>query len=1054
METRLGITGLVAVILGLSSVSAAGQVLNGEHSFIDGEWDYRPIPLRIGFGENQDASLNLQQARLLSGEGARVADSFGSGTPNTVAIEMDDASQLSFEFDVDGLADVLGYDGTVELNLNGGPTEDGLHPPPVTARAWALSDAETGEVLASFAGDAYRKSASITKAMCALVVIRLIESDPNVLDEVIVFSERASAASGSHTGLTAGEALTVRDALYGLMLPSGNDAGNAIAEHFRDRFDPPDPPVSSTWPERVNFVAEMNRVAAEIGMEDTIYRIPFGDGGGASDHTTTAKNLLLLGRYAFSYPLFRQVVGTSRHTADVILPSGGTRQVTWNNTNQLLARNGYDGIKTGTTATAGACLLSTGTKGPGRIYLAVLGSASSALRYTDSEALYDWAWQHFYDADGVRRPEVAAIGGTIGGNLRTRRVTLAARPESSVTVNLDGPRAIWHARSRHLDIGMRGHAEVNLRNGATLIDTQRVVVGGTRWNDNLFPEAGGTGSLLIDGPGTMALAHFGDTNGLVSVGRRGTGTLTVSNGGRFEASRHPTSGVDLWVGNREGGDGSLLIKSGGVFNADGILRLASNGADRGLARIADTGSALNIFGSTSFVGNTPRGAENPEAIGILEVLNGGAATFETSLRIANQSSSVGEVTVSGPGSRIDLGTFIQVGFNGNGTLRVADGGRIHVPDTSESFSSFGREAGHGDVTIEGTGSELVVPRLFIGSTANLTPTGGSATVRIRNGGHLRIDRAFGVRGGSRIELTGGGITLESDVADFGGNSQLSGHGTFTGDLRISGGAGIRGEDFGISIDGTVAGSGAIERSILGGLNLSPGNPMRLDFVVFKPGAEVSLAINDLEGVENLVTVGNGADFRNADLTITFEPFPPAETWASRIFDVTGTGNPPIAFRSLNLPEGWVLDDGLLRHQSARSLFEQWILSHGLTGPDASPGANPAGDGFSNRDKFAFGLDPTIPATALAALEREPNLLLIRWNRSSASSVSYQLQRISALGTGNWENVPASAPALMSEPDLNPPDGYDRVEWRVDVSQEEQDKSFYRVVAVLDEDALP
>ena len=68
--------------------------------------------------------------------------------------------------------------------------------------------------------------------MTAWVVLRLAADDPKVLDEVVTFSERADKTTGSSAKLNAGEKLPVRELLYGLLLPSGNDAAVALAEHF------------------------------------------------------------------------------------------------------------------------------------------------------------------------------------------------------------------------------------------------------------------------------------------------------------------------------------------------------------------------------------------------------------------------------------------------------------------------------------------------------------------------------------------------------------------------------------------------------------------------------------------------------------------------------------------------------------------------------------------------------------------------------------------------------------------------------------------------------
>ena len=65
----------------------------------------------------------------------------------------------------------------------------------------------------------------------------------------------------------------------------------------------------------------------------------------------------------------------------------------WNNTNELLELEGYDGVKTGTTDAAGSCLVSHGQRGEQQLIVVVLGSAASEARYADTRNLFRWAWQ-------------------------------------------------------------------------------------------------------------------------------------------------------------------------------------------------------------------------------------------------------------------------------------------------------------------------------------------------------------------------------------------------------------------------------------------------------------------------------------------------------------------------------------------------------------------------------------------------------------------------------------------------------------------------------------
>jgi D-alanyl-D-alanine carboxypeptidase (penicillin-binding protein 5/6) len=265
----------------------------------------------------------------------------------------------------------------------------------VSARAWAIADGGTGEVLWGLNEDEPRKTASTTKIMCAWVVIQLAAADASVLDEVVTFSRLADATGGSTAGVREGERVPVRELLYGLLLPSGNDAGNALAEHFNDRLQQPEDPELRDSPAlatRAGFVAEMNRHARRLGMARTTYRSPYADGGSASQFTSTARDLLRLAWHAMQDPLFRQYVGTRRHRCVLETPDGGERVVVWRNTNQLLPIEGYEGVKTGTTGQAGACLVSSGRRGKDHLLVAVLGSAASPCRYYDTRNLFRWAW--------------------------------------------------------------------------------------------------------------------------------------------------------------------------------------------------------------------------------------------------------------------------------------------------------------------------------------------------------------------------------------------------------------------------------------------------------------------------------------------------------------------------------------------------------------------------------------------------------------------------------------------------------------------------------------
>ena len=257
-------------------------------------------------------------------------------------------------------------------------------PPFVTAKAWAVADGQTGKLVGGFKEADRRPMASTTKIMTAHLVLELAAKDPKVLEEVVTFSERAAKTPGSAAKLNAGDRLPAGELLYGLMLPSGNDAAVALAEHFGARFQ------GGKGDGLECFVAELNRRAKEYGLKETAYKDP---NGLSRENTSSARDLVALTCRVMKDERFRKYVNTRRHTGSVTGPGGEKREVTWANTNQLLGTEGYDGVKTGTTTPAGACLVASGRRGSDHVIVVVLGSTSSDARYTDSRNLFRWAWR-------------------------------------------------------------------------------------------------------------------------------------------------------------------------------------------------------------------------------------------------------------------------------------------------------------------------------------------------------------------------------------------------------------------------------------------------------------------------------------------------------------------------------------------------------------------------------------------------------------------------------------------------------------------------------------
>ncbi len=288
------------------------------------------------------------------------------------------------------------------------PAESLEGPPIVTAAAWGIADAAAGGLLWSHAANERRHPASITKVMTAVVACEMVREHPEWLEEPLVFSRRADEMPGSTAEIREGESVSLREALYGLMLPSGNDAAVAIGEHLGGRCpvvaprseeeggNAPEEEDSSTDP-LDRFVARMNRTAVRLGMQDSQFRNPHGLTH--PEHLSTVQDLVRLATHALSLPLLRDVAGTRQRGCEVVSKAGYRRNLLWKNTNQLLGLDGYEGLKAGTTDAAGSCLVACGTRGEHRLVVVTLGADSDTACYADSRNLFRHAWKELEKSD-------------------------------------------------------------------------------------------------------------------------------------------------------------------------------------------------------------------------------------------------------------------------------------------------------------------------------------------------------------------------------------------------------------------------------------------------------------------------------------------------------------------------------------------------------------------------------------------------------------------------------------------------------------------------------
>lgn len=235
--------------------------------------------------------------------------------------------------------------------------------PAVSAPEGIVMDGWTGQVLWARRPNIPRYPASTVKIMTALIVLR----SRIPLQTMVTVSPIAVSYRGSTAGLYVGERITVWNLLHGMMLPSGNDAAAQLAET-----------VGHTIPA---FVARMNVMAHRLGLRHTHYLSPNGfDQWG---QVTTPRDLARLAAIAMHNTVFARIVRTRSWTVRV----RGVVIHHWLNLNQLLwASKEVDGVKTGTTPGAGACLVVSLRSGKRWIIVVLMGDSEPA-RFPDGWAL-------------------------------------------------------------------------------------------------------------------------------------------------------------------------------------------------------------------------------------------------------------------------------------------------------------------------------------------------------------------------------------------------------------------------------------------------------------------------------------------------------------------------------------------------------------------------------------------------------------------------------------------------------------------------------------------
>jgi len=282
------------------------------------------------------------------------------------------------------------------------PAARALH----AARAYAIIDAKTGFVLDQQQPREKRQVSSLTKVATAMVVLDWAEKHNGDLNQVAAIPPEALVGTGENLiGFQPGDTITLRDLLYAALVQSDNVAAYALANHVGVRLQSIVPGATGT-PVGV-FVGQMNTLAKILKMERTHFMNPHGiDTTERSMPYSTASDMARLTRYAVNKAGFRFYV--SQKERQISFNRGGKKLgYMLRNTNELLGRDGVDGVKTGRTTRAGDCLILSAQREsqvvkdpsgrtivtPRQLIIVILGSTD---RFGEGAGLLARGWQ-LYD---------------------------------------------------------------------------------------------------------------------------------------------------------------------------------------------------------------------------------------------------------------------------------------------------------------------------------------------------------------------------------------------------------------------------------------------------------------------------------------------------------------------------------------------------------------------------------------------------------------------------------------------------------------------------------
>jgi D-alanyl-D-alanine carboxypeptidase (penicillin-binding protein 5/6) len=274
------------------------------------------------------------------------------------------------------------------------PKKEANRPPQLESRSWGLIEARSGDVLTSHALGRPLPIASTTKLMTAYVALKDLP-----LDKIVRAQPYEPEYGESLMGLRAGQRISVRDLLYGLILRSGNDAAHTLA-------------IDAAGSEK-RFVAQMNRYAAALGLSHTHYANPVGlDEKG---NYSSAGDLMTLTRHLLRERAFAKIADSRSAVLRSVHPQRRIESI-----NELLEMAPWvTGVKTGHTFGALYVLVGSGQKHGTSLISVVVGAWTDEERFDGNLELLEWGFRQYRHKQPIRRgqdlanPEIRYSGGEL-----------------------------------------------------------------------------------------------------------------------------------------------------------------------------------------------------------------------------------------------------------------------------------------------------------------------------------------------------------------------------------------------------------------------------------------------------------------------------------------------------------------------------------------------------------------------------------------------------------------------------------------------------------------